>query len=52
MIPSNLKDEAKRRFTENQFNILASDLMALNRSIKDQRSARFLIDRFYLFCFK
>lgn len=39
VIPNELKEESKKRFLENQFNILASDLMALNRSIKDQRSA-------------
>ncbi|CAF4535561.1 unnamed protein product [Rotaria sp. Silwood1] len=39
-IPSNLKDEAKKRFAENQFNIVASDLIALNRSINDQRSSK------------
>lgn len=42
-IPDQLKEESKRRFSENQFNILASDLMALNRSIRDQRSPRFKI---------
>ncbi|CAF1070828.1 unnamed protein product [Adineta ricciae] len=39
-IPENLKQEAKKRFPENQFNIIASDLMALNRSINDQRSSK------------
>lgn len=39
-IPENLKEEAKTRFRENQFNIVASDLMALNRSINDQRSSK------------
>lgn len=39
-VPEPLKNEAQRRFFENQFNILASDLMALNRSIKDQRSSK------------
>ena len=41
MVPETLKEEAKKRFTENQFNILASDLIALNRSIKDQRSTKY-----------
>jgi len=41
VIPQDLQEQSKKRFTENQFNILASDLMALNRSIKDQRSPRF-----------
>ncbi|CAF4311465.1 unnamed protein product [Rotaria sp. Silwood2] len=40
VIPSNLKDAAKKRFPENQFNIVASDLIALNRSINDQRSSK------------
>jgi polypeptide N-acetylgalactosaminyltransferase len=43
VIPNELQEESKKRFAENQFNILASDLMALNRSIKDQRSPRFKI---------
>ena len=40
VIPVNLKDQAKKRFPENQFNIVASDLMALNRTINDQRSSK------------
>ncbi|CAF0916864.1 unnamed protein product [Rotaria sordida] len=40
VIPADLKDSAKKRFAENQFNIVASDLMALNRSINDQRSSK------------
>lgn len=40
-IPQELQEESKKRFTENQFNILASDLIALNRSIRDQRSPKF-----------
>jgi hypothetical protein len=38
VIPDHLKKESERRFKENQFNIVASDLAALNRSIPDQRS--------------
>ena len=38
VIPESLKAESERRFKENQFNIVASDLMALNRSIPDIRS--------------
>lgn len=57
VIPSNLQAESKKRFGENQFNIIASDLMALNRSIRDQRSAKsivmncfsFRLDRIRLF---
>ncbi|RNA33882.1 polypeptide N-acetylgalactosaminyltransferase 13 isoform X1 [Brachionus plicatilis] len=37
-IPQNLKEESKKRFKENQFNILASDMIALNRTVPDQRS--------------
>ena len=37
-IPDHLKDESQKRFKENQFNIVASDLVALNRSVPDQRS--------------
>ncbi|UJR16353.1 hypothetical protein I4U23_003257 [Adineta vaga] len=46
VIPSELQSEAKKRFAENQFNILASDLVALNRSIKDQRSSSCLAHKF------
>jgi hypothetical protein len=38
VIPENLKKESEKRFKENQFNIVASDLIALNRSVPDQRS--------------
>ncbi|CAF3234239.1 unnamed protein product [Rotaria socialis] len=46
VIPNELKEEAKKRFVENQFNILASDLMALNRSVRDQRSPKCLAHKF------
>jgi hypothetical protein len=38
VIPPKLKPIADKRFAENQFNIVASELIALNRSIPDQRS--------------
>jgi hypothetical protein len=38
VIPEHLKEESNKRFKENQFNIVASDLIALNRSVPDQRS--------------
>ncbi len=41
-IPAHLKAESERRFKENQFNIVASDLIALNRSIPDQRSEAYV----------
>ncbi|CAF1124286.1 unnamed protein product [Adineta steineri] len=46
VIPAELQEQSKKRFIENQFNILASDLMALNRSIKDQRSSKCLAHKF------
>jgi polypeptide N-acetylgalactosaminyltransferase len=39
VIPDDKKEEVKKRFKENQFNIVASDMVALNRSVPDQRSA-------------
>ncbi|CAG0917356.1 unnamed protein product [Notodromas monacha] len=36
-IPPDLEAEAKRKFQENQFNVLASDLISLNRSLADVR---------------
>ena len=38
VIPNNLKAESEKRFKENQFNIVASDLIALHRSIPDNRA--------------
>ena len=38
VIPEKLKTQAANRFKENQFNIVASDIMALNRTVPDQRS--------------
>ena len=38
VMPEQLKEESKERFSENQFDIVASDLIALNRTIPDQRS--------------
>ncbi len=52
VIPNHLKEEAKKRFKENQFNIVASDLMALNRSIIDQRSSKFSFVDFFKISFE
>lgn len=38
VIPEDLKEESENRFKENQFNIVASDLIALDRSMPDLRS--------------
>lgn len=40
VMPEELKEIAETRFKENQFNIQASDLIALNRTVPDQRSDR------------
>lgn len=40
-IPDELKELENKRFKENQFNILVSDLIALNRSLPDQRNEKF-----------
>jgi polypeptide N-acetylgalactosaminyltransferase len=47
-IPQNLKATAKKRFKENQFNIVASDLIALNRVVPDQRP-RALVLAYFIF---
>ncbi|KAI3387631.1 hypothetical protein SNEBB_000196 [Seison nebaliae] len=39
-IRTDQQSEQKRRFSENQFNILASEMIALNRSIPDQRQKK------------
>jgi len=36
-IPAHLKEEAKRRFTEHQFDVVANELMSLNRTMPDIR---------------
>jgi hypothetical protein len=50
-MPNELQAESKNRFAENQFNIIASDLMALNRSIRDQRSPKYKSINFNLIIF-
>lgn len=36
-LPAEMKELAKEKFTENQFNLVASDMIALNRSLTDVR---------------
>lgn len=36
-IPADMKDLMKEKFKENQFNLLASDMISLNRSLTDVR---------------
>ena len=36
-IPPEMEKEAKDRFTENQFNLVASEMISLNRSLSDYR---------------
>lgn len=38
VIPDHLKKESERRFTEHHFNIVASDMMSLNRTMPDIRT--------------
>lgn len=37
IVPDNMKANASRRFTENYFNIVANELMPLNRTLFDFR---------------
>ena len=41
-VPENKREEATRRFRENQFNVVASEMIALNRSIGDHRHPKYL----------
>uniref|UniRef100_A0A0N4ZUV8 Polypeptide N-acetylgalactosaminyltransferase n=1 Tax=Parastrongyloides trichosuri TaxID=131310 RepID=A0A0N4ZUV8_PARTI len=41
-IPSHLKDKEKEMFKENQFNLLASNMMSINRTLPDYRSKKCL----------
>lgn len=37
VIPDDLKEESEKRFPEHQFNIIASDMMSMNRTMPDVR---------------
>lgn len=37
IVPDSLKENATRRFTENYFNVVANELMPLDRTLKDFR---------------
>lgn len=37
-VPSHLNDEKDKRFLENQFNVVASELISVNRSLPDYRN--------------
>lgn len=37
VIPPELQGEADRRFKENEFNVVASEMMSVNRTLTDNR---------------
>lgn len=37
IVPPEKKEEAEQRFKENEFNVVASELMSLNRTLADNR---------------
>ena len=42
VVPSERKKEAKDAFKINQFNLVASDMVSVNRSLKDVRMAAYV----------
>lgn len=37
VVPPELKQEAEKRFSEHKFNIVANEMMSLNRTMPDSR---------------
>lgn len=37
VIPPELQEEADQRFKENEFNVVASEMMSVNRTLADNR---------------
>ena len=43
VVPSERQKEAKNAFKINQFNLVASDMVSVNRSLKDVRMAAYVV---------
>lgn len=37
VVPPELEEEAKQRFSDNEFNVVASEMMSVNRTLADSR---------------
>ena len=42
-VPAHMQQEKEKRFLENQFNVVASELVSINRSLPDYRSAEYVL---------